>query len=435
MKALFDGLLAAQEFEWAFQVARSIDRIYTLKSYTSEPGLVFKKAKDWLARAMGLPEDEELARDIAPDFQVKVINEIAMAGDYNLARQLATQIENISVQDDMKSVIALAAARARDDVAAYTMADEVIDTSDREHIMEMLAAEAAQTGALSRALFAEKNYQVGSALAHIALAAGLAAQGQSADAKTLIERVVQNVTDYAGEESDQAYTLGKLIRLAGRVGYDDGVTFLLKRAIMLIPREDRPDLAHDLAEIGWADEALKLLRRWPDWYPEDDGAYFYGEAGLSLARQGEFATALAIADKLTGSDEIRECVALQLAQTGEFAEARRTAQSITEKQISDETHRTIATLETITQEHQAARQIVEHLLREADKLDHLSKDIITALVFRMAFVGHYPLARKLVKAIPKPDRQWQKSKREQATLSLVQAVTLRHIGVSGHEIV
>jgi hypothetical protein len=224
--------------------------------------------------------------------------------------------------------------------------------------------------------------------------------------------------------------------LAGRLGYDDGVTFLLKRAITLIPRKAGPyDLAHGLAEIGLADEALKLLRRWPDWYPEDDGATFYGEAGLSLARQGEFATALAIADQLTGSDEIRKCVALQLAQTGEFAEARQTAQSITEKQISDETHRTIATLETITQEHQTAHQIFENLLGEADKLDLLSKDIITALVFRMAFVGHYPLARKLVKAIPKPDRQWQGSKREQATLSLVQAVTRSHIGVSGQEIV
>ena len=436
LKALFDGLLAAQEFEWAFQVARSIDRIYTLESYTSEPGLVFKKAKDWLARAMGLPEDEELAREIVPNFQVKVINEIAMAGDYNLARQLATQIKNISVQDDMKSVIALAAARARDDVAAYAMADEVIGTRDRKHIMEMLAAEAAQTGVLSRAFLVEKNYHIESALAHTALAAGLAAQGRSNDAKPLIERVVQNVADHAGEESDQVYMLGKLIRLAGRIGYDDGVTFILKRAIALIPRNDSPyDLADDLAEIGWADETLKLLRRWPYWCPEDDGAYLYRKAGLSLARQGKFVAALAIADQLTGSDKIRECVALKLAQTGQFTEARRTAQSITEKQISDETHRTIATLETITREHQAARPIVEHLLKEPDKLDHLSRDIITALVFRLVFFGHYPLARKLVKAIPK-DTLWPPgSKREQVTLALVQAATQRHIGVPGQEIV
>jgi hypothetical protein len=437
LETLLDSLLKSAEFEMACDVARSLDRLHAMANYADEPGLFFRQAKDWLGRAVGFPEDEDVAIDTAPEFQVKVIIAIAEAGDHQLAARLAAQIKNSSVQDDLKSDIAAAAGRAGDHAAAYTMAATVAGATDREVILEELAAQAAQTGLLSRALLTDKDYRAGRAVAFTAMAARLAAQAQSSGAMTLLEQVVDDLIAQAGEETEEAVaSLEELIRFAGQSDYSDGVRHYLKWGIKLLGRDDTPyDLAHALAEIGWADEALKVLRRRPDWYPEDGGASFYSEAGVHLARQGQLAAALAISDQLTGSDDIRECVALQFARQGNYADARQTARAIADRQASSQIYRAIATLEGVGQGQEMARQTVGQLLDEAGWLESLSDDIVAALVFRLVLAGQYPLAQNVVQAIPRPAHPWSGDRREQAVMALVQAAAQRHLGLPGQELI
>lgn len=272
MNDLLDRLLESREFDLAMQASKKLDRDWLADSVRDEPGLLFKMAKDRLARAVGFSADEDLAIDTAPDNQVKVIRAIAATGDYRLAQRLAAGIDNVSVQEDLLTAIAEAARDAGDLGTAISVVRQI---GEESHLLEELQAQAAESGSVGSGTAAGSLYKYARAFPMFALDLQQASRGD----RSAAERMALPVDLFCGWLSDPedearqfgGWALNVLLREAAYADAAAGMQLIvesLRKAMAkakLAKREDECETAVEnafliLADAGQREQAHALIR-------------------------------------------------------------------------------------------------------------------------------------------------------------------------------
>lgn len=432
LSALLDSLLDAEEFGMAFEVAKSLDRLSTAATVAFEPGLIFKKAKDMLAQAAGLGADEDLAIDLSPDNQVRVIEAIAESGDYQLARRLAGTIKNVSVKEDLVEAVARSAAASGDLDTAFEIA-ATLDDDDANYFIDDLQAQAANEGALGQNLASGGELFYGVLLAEMALRIQVAAARPDAEAARVFDAYAEMACDLLVDETDEEsrsigeWLLPRLLILILQTRSGRGLQQLMQQ-LQKVRQKVRSDdvdttfvwtvreAAIELLETGYIDGAgLYIPLLGPGWLATElafevacHQVYFgdYKAASKAAALPiGEFQDAKV---KARLDDQLAGSVVLGLSCEEQFPQAREALGRVADTQLRADLAWAVDTLQAALQGGRgAARQ--DKMLASPDRFKDISTMLLSFILRALIAWGSLEMARALLAHVAPPGKESRRS--------------------------
>jgi hypothetical protein len=428
LSALLDSLLDAEEFGMAFELAKSLDRLSAAATVAFEPGLIFKKAKDMLAQAAGLGADEDLAIDLSPDNQVKVIEAIAESGNYQLARRLAGTIKNVSVKEDLVEAVARSAAAAGDLDTAFEIA-ATLDEDDADYFLDDLQAQAANEGALGQNLASGVELFFGVHLAEMALRIQVAAAAPDAEAARVFDAYAEMACDLLVDKTDEEsrsmgeWLLPRLLVLTLQTRSGRGLQQLmqqLQNARQKVRSDDVDttfawtvkEAAVELLEAGYIDGAgLYIPLLGPGWLATElafevacHQVYFgdYKASSKAVALPiGEFQDAKV---KARFDDQLAGSVALGLACGEQFPQAREALGRVADTQLRADLSWAVDALQAALQGGRGAvRQ--DEMLVPPDRFKNISTMLLSFILRGLVAWGALGMARALLAHVAPPGKE------------------------------
>ena len=428
LEGLLDSLLDAQQFDLAMQVAKKLDRGWVIESVMDEPGLLFKIAKDKLARAVGRPADEDLAIDTAPDNQVKVIQAIAKSGDYRLAHELAVKISNISVQEEMLEEIADAARQAGDLETAFKVIEPLDDDS---YILDELQTQAAGSGIVGQETSAGDSFRFAEIIPMFALDVQHAIHGNQ-DAAERISLYVDTFCELLYDPDDDSRRMGlwglkAIMQMVAQTNYSAGQRLILDR--LRIAKEkaiqakqlDECERAFQnaaliLAGTGHLEQVTAFITELSE--PIDQArliaqsfCYLGFTSGPRVVNDGlQYLNKLKINDTFKQSlqNEMWAASALGQAGRGEITQAWKTAERITRPDI----HRAVAKLLANIQAWQDGAASLQAAFQTPDELTALPGLLMSFFVRSLVALGAGEYAWSLVSSPPRQSNNQLRGKRD-----------------------